>query len=419
MASIEIGAKEVAGTFALTRRVLYVCGARLAGSFACRKAAEIIGKEIGEVTGRADIEEFSVHPTSFLGFIRVAVISYLVSTILLYFGYVIPALAGYLLAVLIAASQFIFYWELFDPFFKKRTGYNVAGVLEPAGEVKQQIILSGHHDSAYEFNFLSHMPKLYSFRIILSFAPVIIVFVMTIIWLVLRTLHGTDPGFAPWLRYGALIALVFVLPGYFFTAREGVPGAGDNMIATAIAIELGRLFRDPGKTGRSILKNTRLIILSVDAEEAGLRGARAYAKRHRAGLTALPAYNFNIDSIYNLNEIQFLTSDINGLQKLSKEMAAECSAIAHELGYSARLFAMTPGGGGTDAAEFAKIGVRATTLIAMPTNLIRGDIVYHTQRDVVSSIEEKAVEASLRIACMYIQRKDREVAGADQKNVRK
>ena len=52
-------------------------------------------------------------------------------------------------------------------------------------------------------------------------------------------------------------------------------------------------------------------------------------------------------------------------------------------------------GGGTDAAELAKAGVRATTMIAMPAGVVRDGLVYHTMRDTVDAIEPAAVEACL------------------------
>jgi len=91
-------------------------------------------------------------------------------------------------------------------------------------------------------------------------------------------------------------------------------------------------------------------------------------------------------------------------------MATQCREIADGLGYTTRLFAITPGGGGTDAAEFARVGVQATTLIGMPTALIRDKMVYHTLDDTVEHIEPAAVEASLKIALKYILEKEREAS---------
>ena len=162
------------------------------------------------------------------------------------------------------------------------------------------------------------------------------------------------------------------------------------------------------RKGRPALKHTRLIILSFDAEESGLRGARAYAKKHRAELQAIPAYNFNMDSIYDVDKIKFLVSDINGIVKLSGKMAARCVEIAGREGYGERLMGMPFGGGGTDAAELAKVGVEATTLIAMPVSIERDVVVYHTLNDTVDHMHPEAVEACLKILHAYIVEMDGE-----------
>jgi hypothetical protein len=91
-------------------------------------------------------------------------------------------------------------------------------------------------------------------------------------------------------------------------------------------------------------------------------------------------------------------------------MATECQEIATKLGYPVRLIPIPPGAGGTDAAEFAKVGMEATTLIAMPTKIHRKKIVYHTLNDTVEHIEPAAVEATLKIALAYILKKEQDAS---------
>src|SRR5690606_13329622 len=55
--------------------------------------------------------------------------------------------------------QLVRYKLLLDPFFPKKTSYNVYGALKPSGEVKRRIILNGHPDGAYEWRFNFLMPK--------------------------------------------------------------------------------------------------------------------------------------------------------------------------------------------------------------------------------------------------------------------
>jgi hypothetical protein len=61
---------------------------------------------------------------------------------------------------------------------------------------------------------------------------------------------------------------------------------------------------------------------------------------------------------------------------------------------------------GSDAAEAARVGIPSTTIIAMPTGIVRADLVYHTPRDTVEHIEAAAIEACMRIALRYLSRLD-------------
>ena len=410
MFKMEIMSIDVRETIAFTRRIVDECGARLTGSPACKKAAFLIRDELKKYCDRVEIEEFDVRPEAFRALLKTAAVVYTLSVFLLYFDYLLLSAVGFLLVTLAVVSQIFFYWQIFEPFCKRMKGYNVFGTIEPAEQTKQQILLSGHHDSSHEFRFLKRFQKLYALRIIPAMLAVLAAPLFAWIWVYYRYVLDSVPAFGVFFQYGVLISLVFVAPMYFFMSDNATPGAGDNMIATAMIIKLAQLFQKARQANADFLRHTRLIILSTDAEEAGLRGARAFAQRHKKELLTPASFNFNIDSIYNLKELQFLTTDINSTIRLSKKMATQCREIADGLGYTTRLFAITPGGGGTDAAEFARVGVQATTLIGMPTALIRDKMVYHTLDDTVEHIEPAAVEASLKIALKYILEKEREAS---------
>jgi len=319
------------------------------------------------------------------------------------------AIFGYIFGFVYALLQFVFYEKFLDPLYKKMTGYNVSGVIEPFGAVKQQVVLSGHHDSAFVFNFLQHNQKWYTFRLVGGLLTFVATMIFTLIWAIYKLATGNDPLYADILRFAIVGLSVLVIQFYFFKSRQGTPGAGDNLIASVMAMKVGSKLAMAKKMGLSPLENTRVVILSNDAEEAGLRGAAAYVKQHYSELREIPTYNFNIDSIYNVKELQFLTSDINGTVLLSKLMAEEALNVATKLGYSARILPIPFGGGATDAAEFAKIGVEATTLLALPTELVRDGIVYHTTEDKVENIEPAAVKACLEIIMAFLLEKERQL----------
>ncbi len=394
------------GALRLTSRIIDRYGPRLTGTENCRRAADELYEEMKPACDTADRESFTMHPGSFLGFMKVSPTFFMAATLLLFFGYFLAAAVAYTIAGFMAFTQFICYRQVFDPFHPLREGVNVYGVIEPAGEVRSQIVVSGHHDSAYEFTLMARLPRLYRFCVAgmilaLTLAPVFA-------WASVASynLWEGGSGIASALSVGAFVSFVFMIPMYFFTGRNGTPGAGDNLIASAMVVELAKHYGKGNMTGDAALRHTRLIFASFDAEEAGLRGSRAFAKRHRADLLSVPTRVLNMDSIYRADRIKFLVSDINGFLRLSRTMAEECVAVAARAGYKAELFRVYPGVGGTDAAEFAKIGVEATTLIALPTDVEREPMVYHTQDDTVESIEPEAVEACLRIVHEYIMKKD-------------
>jgi Zn-dependent M28 family amino/carboxypeptidase len=205
------------------------------------------------------------------------------------------------------------------------------------------------------------------------------------------------------------LGLFFVIQFYFFASKEISPGAGDNLIAVAILLKLAQRFGIAKKNNHNPLQHTRLIFASLDAEESGLRGSRAYCRRHGDTLTSIPTYNFNLESIYKGDELSFLTKDVNQYVRLSKEMVNECMDVAGQLGHHTAEGPITWGGGATDAAEFARIGVTATTLLGMENRFIRDELSYHTMEDTVDKIDPAAVRAGLEIVAGFICRKDSEV----------
>ena len=113
--------------------------------------------------------------------------------------------------------------------------------------------------------------------------------------------------------------------------------------------------------------------------------------------------------IYTARHLQFLVSDLNGSLSLSKELSVECQELAKSAGVPSELTRMVFGGGATDAAELARAGILATTMLAMPTDLVRDGLVYHTGADTVDAIEPDAVRACLEVACRLVEELDQAV----------
>ncbi|MHA1518700.1 MAG: M28 family peptidase [Promethearchaeota archaeon] len=409
---LEITNEDALRCLMYTDKTIKITGPRLAGTKSSHKAANLLHSEMEKFGENSFLEEFSVNPDSFLSFMPVMATSYLISSLFLLFGgyWVYLGVAGYIFGAIYAILQFVFYEKTFDPWYRSLKGYNTGTTIEPASDVRQQIIISGHHDSAFIFNFLEHHQKWYSIRIAGGLVIFAIALIFAIYWALFHTITGYSPPIANIIRFLIIGGSLGLIQYYFFKNRKGSPGAGDNLIASVMAMKIGQKFAATKKLQCNPLLHTRLIVLSNDAEECGLRGAAAYVAKHRNELTSMPTYVLNADSIYDLKDLQILISDINGTVKLSKSMAEEVQTISNQLGYSPKLFSMPFGAGGTDAAEFAKIGVEAITILALPTEYVRDNLVYHTSLDTVDKIEPAAVKAILEIMMEYIIRKDAETA---------
>ncbi len=386
----------------ITEEIIETTGPRLAGTPASKRAAEIICSYLKQHCDTAYLEEFEFHREAFLSFLKILAITYPISVIGMFLGgsFIYLSAICLLVGAIIAVGEFVLYWELIDIFFKKTKGYNVVGKTEPKKKAKQVIIISSHHDSAYVVNFLKRWQKLYAPRVVLGILIYYSAAILTLFWVIHKIFSGNNLMLFNYLPYIFLVLFPFVFQFYFFKSKKVTPGAGDNLLGSIIGIKISETFK------QAPLHHTRLIILSTDAEESGLRGARNFVKKNKKELSSLPTFAFNIDSIYRLNELSFLTSDINGIIKLSKEETHCGVRIAWSLGYKVTSAPFTFGGGATDAAEFAKSGIETVSLIGMENKLIRDNLVYHTMNDTPDKIEPAAVLACLKIISQYILEKD-------------
>jgi aminopeptidase YwaD len=381
-------------------------GPRRTGSAACMNTADEMAAELRDFSDLVTVERFTVHPGSFYSYTKLLPASYALGVVTLFATggpFNLIPLAGLVVGVALMLCQFAFYVPFGDRLFSAKTGCNVEAVIEPVGRAERELILSGHHDSAPVARIFSGpFRKLYAVAIFLPYA-----FFFIEGGLLVSALAGGKPRTVAWLV--VVLAGLPSVVGYFLmvSLRRGSPGAGDNLIASCMVSRLGK---EIAARRDELLRTTRLRIVSFDAEEAGLRGAAAYMRAHAPALGKLPCFHLNFDSIYRLDCLKALTSDINGTVALSATMVADLVACADQRGYRLGRFAILFGAGGTDAAESARRGIESTTIIAMPTEIIRGDLVYHTAEDTVAQIEPSAVEACLSIAAGYLAKLESEAS---------
>ncbi len=353
-------------------------GPGLPGSPKERERAAMIQKELESHLGAQNVavEEFTLAPRAFLGSLPAGAIFMLIAALMNIAAGHLPGLpswiptAGSFLCSIASVSLIIFgyirYSELFDPFFKKKQSVNVIGTLRKPGtqNVKHLLILSGHHDSAWENTWIRLLG--YGFYITI---PTIFIAMMTMLVLSTLQLTGAITDNDGIMRSGTLRWAMLIYPvvpsilfAMFFTkGGKGagiVPGAADNLSACALTVAMCRfLIKNPSY----IPEETEIRFITFGSEEAGLRGSRRYVERHLDELKRMDARLLNFEVVAH-PKITILTSDVNGV-KNSPEMVKSLIESAERAGVPYKAKPNPIGAGGSDAGSFSQAGLKAATLL--------------------------------------------------------
>ncbi|MCW4001559.1 MAG: M28 family metallopeptidase [Candidatus Bathyarchaeota archaeon] len=388
--------------FETASRLLDRFTCRITGTDAALKAGEAIKELFSGSCDKSATEPFRVHPGQLWNIGRILAIIFLISSVAYWFGRVgvYVSVCIIIAGAVYGISHFIFYVSLFDKLFPGKNAQNAVGIIEPDNRTEQQVIVVGHHDSAYVFRYLKSHQSLYGFIMIMSIGSYLCgtaISVYRFLFLVI----GGHVLYSDILMILVIVLSVAVLPLFFFITNEPSPGAGDNLIGSVIAVKLSWIF-GKGNPLKMNLRKTRLVFLSTDAEEAGQRGVKAYIRRHIKDINDTPTFVLNIDSIYSYDDLTLLERDRNGLVPLSALQNRKCLDIARQLGIGIKPGRIPFGGGGTDASWFVKHKAQVASVIGMPLNFKNKTAYYHTPSDTLDKIEPRAVKSVIELAVNYI-----------------
>jgi len=402
MKNFKINSDDLSDVLKTTDYIINTFGPRLPGSEACIKVAGQLKKEYEKYCDKVFEDNYTQHPGSFFYMSSIMVFTYLLGL----FFYFIPDLIFlsticYTIGLVYLVTHFIYFGNTFDRLFKKYPGKNVFGIIEPVDKLKQQIIISAHHDSPYICNFLSGNQKLYAFRLFIPIIIYIFAFVTSIFLLLSKPVIDNSTFYLVF-KIIICIGCFLVIPVLWINKRRGSPGAGDNLISSVIGIKLAEII----KKNFNSFAHIRVIILSNDGEEIGQKGVQAFINQNKNLLKECKTFVLNIDSIHRYQDLSLLTSDRNGTIDLSNQLTNEIVDISNQLGYSIQTKKFPFGGGGTDAAHFAKEGIETASLIGISTNMIRDGLYYHTANDIVENLDKYAVEATINIALNFVLHKN-------------
>ncbi len=382
------------------KKVCKKCGPRAACSEGDKKARKYFLEDTTSLCDEAWTEDFKCSDKAFMSWVPVGAVLVILSTILFIFGMPALSLPITLLTLFFIVSEFFFYKQTLDVFFKKKDSANVIGKVKAKGETKKRIILCGHTDSAFEWTYTYHGGRPAVATIIVSAVVAIVTSIAGSI-----TAIATGKAFAPSVVFGGnntaitvfailmLCLIPFMIAALFFcNYRRPVTGANDNLTGCYISLAAVKYLKENNIN----LENTEIIVALVGGEECGLRGSKAFAKKHRDEFTDknIQTICVSIDTIHDFDFMKIILGDMNGTVKNDKRVAELIKEGAHLAGYD-NVSIGTIDLGSTDAAAFTQTGVPAASFISMDPTPAR---YYHTRLDTEEILDKKTIEAGLKIA---------------------
>ena len=342
------------------------------GSEGEKLSCEYMGEEMKKLgCDRVSVEGFKENPDSFYGWIYFTISCCFLALASFFF---MPVLSIVFIAIglTLCILQFGLYKKTVDKLFKEETGHNVAGFKKPTGEVKRRIIFNGHPDGAWEWPFKYKFTYLgFDIHMMVCFAGAF----YTLAIAILKLAGVLEGGLATKLGLIGLVFAPFWFGLYFmWNKKRVVDGANDNLSGCYIGMAILKALHDEGIE----FENTEIGVVCTGSEEAGLRGAKAWAAAHADEMKDVPTFVFSYDTIAQNEQLMVNYRDLNATVKTDKEVGDLFFESCEELGIPCKKGVVPPLGGATDSAAFAQAGMRSTGITAL--NHALPDF-YHTRLD--------------------------------------
>jgi hypothetical protein len=367
-------------------------GPRLGTSEEEREAGMRIEAEYEKYCDATFQDEFTCHPAAFLDVVRVSVAIYLVGLV---FYFTLPALTAILGAItlLLFVAEMMALKEVVDPLFPKKIGANVYGKIPPTGPTKQIVLVSGHHDSAYEFPLQERLGQRFSTFILLTIGLGLITVILSVARFLIIGLIPALLFLSDWMIIIPIIS-AFPLLTFAFRLRSNkvVLGANDNLSGVAVTIGVGEWLQS------NPLKHTEVWLVSFACEE-NMRGSKRFAESHKEELQ--DAYLLNFDGV-GAGTLYVLTAEPMYLTTLTPELCKLVINAAKEDGLE--VASGVPPFGGTDSSNFIKAGLRATAIVGISEAGFLEN--WHTLDDTPEHIDESTLVNAVRLAIAALTRID-------------
>ncbi len=292
--------------------------------YSCSKAEKDanlwIKGELDKFCDETFIDEFETYPGLYpQGLLKVAGTLSAISVIFMPLTFPLPILSSIfiLLGLFVLYSELVLMKEWIRFLFKKGTSSNVFGIIKPTGEVKFRIIFEGHSDSAKQMKIATYEKKPPRIKIILGVYFLFHTIIFSIWKFVAQIIYGSSIVLVEyWIISLTLIDLLYfiplivIYPLYIWVLRGFlgdivVPGANDNLAASAVATAIGKYLSEHRP------KHVEVWVGSQGSEEVGDKGAKAFVEKYGKLGMLDNAYSIVLEGSGNGKEILIVLKDMH------------------------------------------------------------------------------------------------------------
>lgn len=396
-------------------------GPRESGNNACYDAEKHLKKELDQFCDETHFEEYKMAPKAFLHFTKTVSVSIILAVVVCLIlaltnvisFFVAQCIVGVVVGagLFVTAMEFLMYKKFVDGMYKQITAHNLVATRKPRGEVKRRIVVSGHIDAAYEWRHIYYFKE----KGMGMFMPGTIIcgiisFIIAVICVIANFVDMGSFGefMLSYSYYFHILTALFMITLFCFVDFKTIsPGANDNLTGTYSAVCALRMLDMAGVE----FENTEVVAMITDGEEAGLRGAKAFAKDHLEEYTSddVETVVLCCDTLTDLEYLNVYSKDMTGTVKHDKAFSQLVYDSAKEAGYDSIKFANVFFGS-SDAAAFTQAGITATCLAAMdpaPADY------YHNRRDSYDRLIPEAIETGYKVIISTILNFDEKGAKAE------
>jgi len=372
------------------------------GTIGEQKGCEYFAKQCKSFGCKTKIEHFKQHPAAFYGIFLVASI-FILLTVGALFLFPLLGLIWSPAILLITVFQFISYIPVLDWFYPRKTGTNMTAIKPCKKEVKARIFFEGHVDAVWNFRLNYRFgPKFFMATVALTIIGAVFQWALCVASVCINGWYyfpfwewSTDIIFL--IGLGSLVFVPFQILFMFALDRKHiVDGAGDNLTGCLNGISILKALKD----NHIDFNHVEVGVITAGSEEAGLKGAKAWAKAHKNDFNDVPTYIYCFDNISDDDWLMANYRDLNATVKTNKAMGDQFVKAGSQVGVKVLKGIMPPLGGSTDAPAYVKGGFNSICITALTHSL---GPIYHTLKDTPENLNPKAIEECNRVTIQLLE----------------